>query len=227
MQIFLKILILIAFLTSLNGCEWAKKKKSSLDPSKPTQKNIKPDITNLDSNIWISNFERLSDSAIYIDTTWYFYDDSPAKGKSKLRYYNFHQSLNKEAQNHYLSIEFTLKKSHNENYPYTGFGVNLEKSKIPFSEKNITGIIYDYKGYSHYLVIKQDNVLDFANYQSFLSASNVWKRDTVLFAQMNQPNWGKKTPFDFSKTTGIDWFFTGSDQENGSLQIDNIRYLVP
>lgn len=143
-----------------------------------------------------------------------------------IRNYSFDKTLKSESKNHFLSVDFTLKKGMNKNYPYTGIGINLNNNKTSLSNKIIKGIIYDYKGHNHYLIIKQSNVKDYANYQSFLNTSKDWKRDTVLFNQLSQPSWGQKVKFDFSKNTGIDWFFTGSDREIGSLQIDNIRYLL-
>lgn len=225
MKILLKSFILTSLIVIFSGCEWVKKKDIPSNKLASGTAIIKNRIINLDSNIWISHFENLSDSAIYIDTTWYFYDDAPAKGESKLRNYSFYESLKNEKNNHYLTVQFKLKKAANPNYPFTGIGVNL-KPNTHLAPEKIKGIIYDYKGYNHYLIVKQSDVKDYANYQSFLSESTTWKRDTILFTQLIQPSWGKKVEFDFSKAIGIDWFFTGSDQESGSLKIDNIRYLI-
>lgn len=84
MQIISKLFIFVIFAISVIGCDWIlKKKKASLEIKDPITLSLQ--TLDLDSNIWISHFENLTGSIIYIDTTWYFYDDAPAKGHSKLQ----------------------------------------------------------------------------------------------------------------------------------------------
>lgn len=217
--------ILPLVLTSLYMTSCTSQPSQTESPSKPSNLGI-----------LIDDFNERNDKSEIPLSVWTTYNDIQNGGGSKIRPrsdlypnapdYQTLDSLKPDSTRSSMRFDFELHKEGFKWDPFVGYSLNFMAQNVTQDLQAMEGIQFWTRGSGFTFIAKLNGVLDYAHYQVKVPAHKEWTLVQIPFKLLQQPSWGQSITWDPQQLTNFDWMIMGADQTQGTLELDQISWLL-
>lgn len=166
----------------------------------------------------IDNFQKVNSMTIN-KSVWKTFSDIDNSGGSVIKFSYQKENKSKDIN---LNVQYKLEQGNWQWTPYAAITCGLTAKQIP---SGIQAIAYEFKGSSHNIVFRCDNIKDYAFYEKKIPSTQAWTTVTIPISELSQPSWGARKSFSEIDLNSLAWQVIGQSGDSGTFSIDNVRFL--